>query len=379
MMHIYPAPQWFAGADALSHLPEYLAQREVKRAFVMTDPGVQGAGTLEALLPLLASFVVEVHVQAGSEPTTAMVDECCAAFQRCGADVIIAVGGGSVLDTAKCVAVLDAGQPASSLFAGIGKTERPVRFVAIPTTAGTGSEVTPIAVLTNPENQVKQGIVGAPLLPDLAILAPEMTRHCPPAITAASGVDALVHGVEAYLSLNANPLSDALALNGIALIVAALPRAYRDGADQDARQTMAIASLMTGMAFASAGVAAVHALAYPLGGRFHLSHGVSNALMLPHVMNASLTQDNPKLPQLARALGVTPDNAADRVLPEQIVRLLSDFCHALDIPSRLRDFGIPKSAIADLSLEASKIERLLKNNPVTLSVTEISKIYHSAY
>ena len=251
---------------------------------------------------------------------------------------------------------------------------------AVPTTAGTGSEVTNIAILSDTSSQVKKGIVSDFLLPDIAIIAPEMTMYCPPSVTAASGVDALVHAIEAYLSNFSSPITDALAIKAMALISAALPKAYCKPDNMEARENMATGSLLAGMAFGNAGVGAVHALAYPLGGRFHISHGVSNALLLPHVMEYNKSSLPRKIyPYCAGLWPCLLSKSRINMPPTSVIEFLHRLCRDVDIPKSLRNLDIPQDAIPELASEAIKVERLLRNNPRKLTLVEIESIYQAAY
>ena len=252
-------------------------------------------------------------------------------------------------------------------------------LIAIPTTAGTGSEVTNVAILSDKVAQLKKGIVSDYLLPDVALVSPVMTLTCPRSVTAASGVDALVHAVESYLSLNGSPITDSLALGAIRLIVRALPKAYANPANLQAREDMATASLMAGMAFGNAGVGAVHALAYPLGGRFNIAHGVSNALLLPYVMAWNKMACVERFRDIAQAMDLPIAGLSDGQAAEQAVQAMAALCAAVDIPTGMRSFGVPEDAIPAMAVEAAGIQRLMRNNPRQLSPGDIEQIYRAAY
>jgi alcohol dehydrogenase class IV len=293
---------------------------------------------------------------------------------------LIGLGGGSAIDIAKAVAAF-AGHdgPLAELF-GVDQVKRKgPPLIAIPTTAGTGSEVTNVAILSDKEAQLKKGIVSDYLLPDVALVSPVMTLTCPRGVTAASGVDALVHAIESYLSVNASPITDALALGAIRLIVKALPKAYANPNHLQAREDMATASLMAGMAFGNAGVGAVHALAYPLGGRFNIAHGVSNALLLPYVMAWNKMACVERFRDIAAAMGVQLAGLSDQQAADQAVEAMAALCAAVDIPKGLRSFAVPEDAIPAMAVEASGIERLMRNNPRKLSAADIEQIYRAAY
>ena len=228
-------------------------------------------------------------------------------------------------------------------------------------------------------DRLKKGIVSDHLLPDVALVSPVMTLTCPRSVTAASGVDALVHAVESYLSVNASPITDALAIGAIKLIAKALPKAYANPADLKAREDMATASLMAGMAFGNAGVGAVHALAYPLGGRFNIAHGVSNALLLPYVMAWNKLACVERMAEIAAALGVQTHGLGDKAAADLAVEAMAELCASVDIPKGMRSFNVPEEAIPAMAEEASKIDRLMRNNPRRLTAGDIEQIYRAAY
>ena len=229
------------------------------------------------------------------------------------------------------------------------------------------------------ENQVKRGIVSDYLLPDVAIVAPELTVSCPPSITAASGIDALVHAIESFISVNASPITDALAIQAMRLIMQSLPIAYANPENMNAREDLANASLMAGLAFGNAGVGAVHALAYPLGGRFHMAHGVSNALLLPYVMEFNKIACLDKFKIIAECFDEPIDNCNSVQIADKVIKRLHLLCEMVNIPTGLESFGISKDVIPELAAEAIKVERLLRNNPRRLNLKEIEQIYQAAY
>ena len=295
-------------------------------------------------------------------------------------DGIIAVGGGSAMDSAKVLAVsMGHNGKISALFGENNVSSRDIPLIAIPTTAGTGSEVTNIAILSDPEDQLKKGIVSEYLLPDVAIVAAEMTVSCPANVTAASGIDALVHALEAYLSVNASAITDALAMKAVTMIYPALPKAFANGKDLEARENMATGSLLAGLAFGNAGVGAVHALAYPLGGRYHLSHGMSNAVMLPHVMKANAEVSRERFVDIASAMKLEIQGHSTEDIVAQVLDAIEKICRDVEIPATLKHFGIPEQDIQTLAVEASKVTRLLRNNPRKLTVDEIEEIYRQAF
>jgi alcohol dehydrogenase class IV len=378
--HFKCAHKIITGYGAVSQLKEQMLNLGVSRPFIITDQGVVQSGTLKTATEYLSDFNFGIYDKVKPEPEPDVVLECSRKFHAGDYDGIIAVGGGSVIDIAKCVSVYDEQfGPLENLFGENTISVRSVPLIVIPTTAGTGSEVTNIAILSDTSSQVKKGIVSDCLLPDVAIIAPEMTIYCPPSVTAASGVDALVHAMEAFLSNSSSPITDALAIKAMELIPVALPKAFSKPDNMQARENMATGSLLAGMAFGNAGVGAVHALAYPLGGRYHISHGVSNALLLPHVMEYNKVACLEKFTSIARAFGLPVDRQTHQYAADCVIDFLHRLCRDVNIPPSLQSLNIPQDAIPELASEAIKVERLLRNNPRKLTLAEIESIYQAAY
>jgi alcohol dehydrogenase class IV len=378
--HFKSAHKIITGYGAVSQIKEQITHLGISQPFIITDQGVVQSGTLKTVTKFLSDFKFGIYDKVKPEPEPDVVLDCKHQFSSGDYDGIIAVGGGSVIDIAKCVAVYDEKLgPLENLFGENTITARSIPLIALPTTAGTGSEVTNIAILSDTSAQVKKGIVSDFLLPDIAIIAPEMTIYCPPSVTAASGVDALVHAIEAYLSNFSSPITDALAIKAMELISLALPKAYCKPDNMQAREDMSTGSLLAGMAFGNAGVGAVHALAYPLGGRFHISHGVSNALLLPHVMEYNKVACLEKFTPIAKAFGFPIEQKSHQYSADCVIEFLHQLCHDVNIPRSLQKLDIPQDAIPELAREAIKVERLLRNNPRKLTLVEIESIYQAAY
>ncbi|TRX75064.1 iron-containing alcohol dehydrogenase [Pseudomonas mangiferae] len=374
------ANKLMTGRAALDQLASELARLKVSNPLIVTDAVLVRSGTVDQVRERLGDLPHGLFDQVQPEPEIAIVETCTRAYREGGHDGLIGVGGGSALDIAKSVAAF-AGYdgPLADLF-GVDQVPRKgPPLIAIPTTAGTGSEVTNVAILSDKAAQLKKGIVSDYLLPDVALVSPAMTLTCPRGVTAASGVDALVHAVEAYLSLHASPITDALAIGAIRLIAGALPKAYANPNDLRAREDMATASLMAGMAFGNAGVGAVHALAYPLGGRFGIAHGVSNALLLPHVMAWNALACPERFRDIAEAMGEPLAGLSLHAAAERAVQAMAALCARVEIPAGLRHFEVPEDALPAMAEEAAKIDRLMRNNPRVLSARDIERIYRAAY
>lgn len=374
------ANKLITGPAAIEQLAAELTRLNVNNPLIVTDAILVKSGTVDLALAQLGGRRYGLFDQVKPEPEISIVEDCTRAYREGEHDGLIGLGGGSAIDIAKGVAAFAGHEgPLAELF-GVDMVKRKgPALIAIPTTAGTGSEVTNVAIFSDKEAQLKKGIVSDYLLPDVALVSPIMTLTCPRSVTAASGVDALVHAVESYLSVNASPITDAIALGAIKLITKALPKAYANPSNLQAREDMATASLMAGMAFGNAGVGAVHALAYPLGGRFNIAHGVSNALLLPYVMAWNKMACVERFRDIAEAMGLRVADLSDKDAADQAVQAMADLCAAVDIPSGMRSFNVPEEAIPAMAEEASKIDRLMRNNPRKLTAADIEKIYRAAY
>jgi alcohol dehydrogenase len=360
-------------------------ERGARSVLIVTDPGITKLGLLNEVLPGFAEAGVaaEVFDQVLADPPEAIVLSAVAQAKALDAELVVGFGGGSSMDVAKLVALLAHPECMQSLadIYGVGNAKgRRLPLIQVPTTAGTGSEVTQIAIITTGETS-KMGVVSPLLLPDLALLDAELTLGLPPAITAATGIDAMVHAIEAYTSaLKKNPLSDLLAREALRLLAANLDEAVHNGGNREARQAMLLGACLAGQAFANAPVAAVHALAYPLGGHFHIPHGLANALVLPHVLGFNAEAAAPLYAELAPlVLGerLRPGDALS--LTEQFIGALAAFSTRSGLPTRLRDAGVAENMLAQLAADAMLQQRLLVNNPREMAEAQALAIYQAAY
>jgi alcohol dehydrogenase len=335
---------------------------------VVVDEGVKKAGLLAKPVQILNGRIVRTICIPTREPEIADVEAQLQRLRAVKVDLVIGLGGGSVMDTAKILAALYPTTLTISEVLGADKIPgKGLPTLMIPTTAGTGAEATPNAIVGIPAEKLKIGIVSPHLVPDTVLLDPTMTRSLPPAVTAATGMDALAHALECFISLKANPFSDHFALKGLELIFHALPRAFEHGDDLAARENMLLAAFFGGVCIASSGTTAVHALAYPLGGEYHIPHGVANAMLLAPVMRFNRDWIADRLVQVASYIGVTT--------PQEVITALETLVVRLQIPSKLTDFGITAQQLDALAQSAARVERLLNNNPRKLSVAEIKSIY----
>lgn len=350
------------------------------RVLVVTDPGLERAGLLAAPLRSLeqAGLSALLTSDVEADPPEACVMRVVELARGEGVDGVIGFGGGSSMDTAKLAALLaGSGQSLGAVYGVEAATGPRLKLIQVPTTAGTGSEVTPIAIVTTPSDE-KKGVVSRLLYPDVAILDPVLTCGLPPAITAATGIDAMVHAIEAYTTRNRkNPISDALALKALRLLSGAIRTAVADGNDLPARRAMLQGALLAGMAFANAPVGAVHALAYPLGGRFHVPHGLSNALVLTPVLRFNLPAAETLYAELFEALSPAAPrpsaNAAAGAFIEAMGALVAD----MPMAQRLRDVGVGADDLDGLADDAMNVQRLLVNNPREVTRADALAIYRS--
>jgi alcohol dehydrogenase class IV len=363
-----------------SRIGELVKSLGCTSVLLVSDPGVKGAGLLQAGLQGLEQqgVAVTLFTDVQADPPVHVIDAAVRLAVDAKVDGVVSIGGGSSMDVAKLVALLAVGHEKLDDIYGVGMVKgRRLPLVLAPTTAGTGSEVTPISIVTTGEGE-KKGIVSPVLLPDWAVLDAELTLGLPPAVTAATGIDAMVHAIEAYTSKRLkNPLSDALARDALRLLGGNIHEACRNGTNREARHNMLLGSMLAGMAFANAPVAAVHALAYPVGARFHVPHGLSNSLVLPQVIRFNASAAEQHYSELAAIL--TPNakgNPADRT--GALVEMLSALPVDLGLPTRLRDFGIGHNDLGMLADDAMKQTRLLVNNPREVVHADALAIYEAS-
>ncbi|TDT44136.1 alcohol dehydrogenase [Halospina denitrificans] len=362
-------------AGGAKRLAALCGERVAGTVLVVTDPGIIRAGLLEGALSGFSGIGVEVFSEVEADPPDTTIRAAVEQARACGAELVVGFGGGSSMDVAKVVSLLASGhcdQALEDLY-GVGSARgKRLPLIQVPTTAGTGSEVTPISIVTTGET-TKSGIVSPILLPDLALLDPELTLGLPPHVTAATGIDAMVHAIEAYTSrVRKNPISDALARSALSKLSGNIVRAVHHGDDIEARSAMLLGALQAGQAFANAPVAAVHALAYPLGGHFHIPHGLSNSLVLPQVLRFNSEVAAPLYAELAPLVEA---EGASGGLIERMEYLIQ----AVELPRRLRDMDIAEDFLPTLASDAMKQQRLLVNNPRDVTEGDALAIYREAF
>ncbi|HEX4342835.1 MAG TPA: iron-containing alcohol dehydrogenase [Verrucomicrobiae bacterium] len=357
----------------------FLAQRGVKRLLLVSStPVLPTIGGIREALHEAKITVVDAP-PVNSEPTVTTFLELLKFARAEKIDGVLAVGGGSAIDVAKLVAALVHGKQAVQEVFGINLLNgRDLPLVCLPTTSGTGAEVSPNAILLDEADELKKGVVSPHLVADAAYVDPLLTLSVPAAVTAATGLDALTHCIEAYANKFAHPAVDIYALEGIKMISANLLRAVRNGGDVDARAKLSLGSLYGGLCLGPVNTAAVHALSYPLGGRFHIAHGVSNAVLLPNVIRFNVPAAPERYADVAVALGEKRNGSAEHTA-EHGVQLIAQLSKACGVPQTLSELKIPRDAIPAMATAAMKVTRLLKNNLRPMTEADAVNIYEATY
>jgi len=371
------------GADTSSQLGRMAADLGIKRALIVTDPGIIQLGLLDSAIKSLDTHKIEYSIYSDviADPPERVVVDAVIAAQAFGCDGVVGFGGGSSMDVAKLLAVLITGEQALSDIYGVDQITSPrLPLIQVPTTAGTGSEATMVSIITTGET-TKAGVVSRTLLADKIILDARLTVVLPAHVTAATGIDAMVHAIEAYTSKRLkNPLSDMLAREALRLLSGSIVTAVKQGGNLEARADMLLGAMLAGQAFANAPVAAVHALAYPLGGNYHIPHGLSNSLVLPHVLrfNGPVASDlYAEIAPLIMPNQILPEDtiAATEMLADHFLSLAAD----LGLQTTLREMNIPESDLPKLAEDSMLQQRLLVNNPRELDLEDALGIYQQAY
>jgi alcohol dehydrogenase class IV len=370
------------GVGASRQLPDILQKKGVKKALIVTDQGIVKAGLVPTISAPIEAAGIGVAVFDGVEPDPRIevVAACVSVLQATGAEAVVGLGGGSSIDIAKLASVVAANGGQVSDYIGIDRVPGPgLPSFALPTTAGTGSEVTPIAILSDANAHLKKGIVSEHLYPSAAIVDPELMVSAPPSVTAYTGMDALTHAIEAYTNRFAVPFIDALALEAVRQTGRHLRRAVSCGIDLDARAGMARAATLGGLCLGSVNTAAVHAMAYPLGGTFNVPHGLANTVLLPAVMEFNLPANLDKYAAIAEALGEEICGLSRREAALRAIKAVKELSMDIGIPQGMRHLGIPQDAIPKMAEGAMEVTRLMNNNPRAITLKDVQRIYENAY
>ncbi len=368
----------YLGQGSVKNVPEIIRREDAEKVVVFTDKGVRQCGVCDGLFAALEGLSYEVLDDIPPEPSYLDVEKIAQQLEDMSCDLIVAMGGGSVMDTAKLCSILK-GAPYTirDLLKDPAQGRKQVKTVFLPTTCGTGSEATCNAIVAIPEESVKQGIVNDAMIPDYAVLDPDTIRHLPKSIVASTGVDALAHVVECYTSLKATAFSDTFALSGAKLIFENLVRAYEQPEDMEAKTAMMLGAFYGGVAITGSGTTAVHALSYPLGGKFHIPHGVSNAILFAQVMRCNRPACEKQLAALCD--GVFPQycGESDKEKSQRIITAIEEVIRRTEIPTDLKPYGVKPSDLNFLVTSGSQQRRLLDNNRKDLTLDEIRAIYQS--
>lgn len=375
---IYFPKKLVIGKGTVEKLPEEILLHGYQKALVITIKPL-----LSALQPIIdqlkAAVQVEIDTNITQEPSFADFQHLMSRIKSYNPEVVIGIGGGSVLDIAKLVAAQLDNEQELKDYVGIGLLKgRKKGLICIPATSGTGSEVSPNAILVDESDNQKKGIISPYLVPDVVYLDPLLTMSVPASITAATGLDALTHCLEAYTNKFSHPFIDLYAFEGMKLIAANIVKAVKDGSNEEARTQVALGSLYGGFCLGPVNTAGVHALSYPLGSTFHLAHGLSNALLLPYVMEYNLPSAPKRYAEVAIALGCERDSD-DLSTAQKGIEKIRELIKDCGIPATLKDVNIPEDAIPQIAKDAMKIQRLLKNNPREITEQDAIAIYEAAY
>lgn len=367
------------GTGCIETFTEDYKKMGLQRLMVLTAPPILPL-IEEPLANLKAAGVsIEIFQNILAEPTVNDFKQILEVARQFKADSVVGIGGGSVLDVTKLVAAfLNSDQQVEDCFGTGFIKAKGLWFACLPTTAGTGSEVSPNAILLDERDHLKKGIVSPYLIADAAYVDPKLTWTVPAKVTADTGMDALTHCIEAYTNKFAHPSVDIYALQGIRLIAANLEKAVKDGKDVEAREALAFGSLYGGLCLGPVNTAAVHALSYPLGGEFHIPHGLSNAILLPSVMKFNMPANVKRHAEVAIALGCEPGKN-DEETAQRGVEFIYRLAEAVGIPKKLTDLGIPQTAVPGMAKAAMQVQRLLKNNPREVTEQDALEIYNSLY
>jgi alcohol dehydrogenase class IV len=372
------------GAGTLNELPEALAQMGLVSPVILTDAFLAQSGPLERLLSILhgAGMPARAYSEVIADPTVGSVDAAVAFVKEGDHDCVIGFGGGSSIDTAKAVAVLAARGGAMRALKAPHREDQPgLPIVAIPTTAGTGSEATRFTIISDEANDEKMLCMGLAYMPVLAIVDYELTLSKPSRLTADTGIDALTHAMEAYVSKLANPFSDGIALSAMRLIWPNLRRVCEAPSDRDAREAMMVGSLQAGIAFSNASVALVHGMSRPIGAHFHVAHGLSNAMLLPAVTAWSAPAALERYAGCARAMGIAEASEGDQAAVGRLVEALRDVNRDLSVPTP-KSYGIEEARwteLLPLMAEQALASGSPSNNPRVPDADEILALYREAW
>lgn len=370
------------GVGSINNLAKTVQDFNGSKVFLVMDPALIKTGIANQITAPLdnAGLPYVVYDTIDPEPGLKLADKGYKLAKSSGCDCVIGAGGGSAMDVAKAVAILLTNGGKAADYLGLDKiTKRGAPKIMVPTSAGTGAEVTFTAVFINEKTGSKGGMNGDPLYPEAAILDPMLTLSLPPKVTAYTGIDALTHALEAYTSTQAHTISEMYSLEAIKLISRNLPKAYANGSNLEARSALLMGSLLGGKALATAGVGLVHAMAYPMGGMFGIAHGLANAILLPYVIEYNLIGNMEKFASLAAILGKKTTDMTTREAAERCVEALFELNADVGIPGTLQDIDIPVEQLPEMARIALTVTRPVENNPRQPTLDDVINIYQMAY
>lgn len=381
----FRTPATFFGMETLKQVGQEARKLGAGKVMVVTGPTVQKAGILDKAMTFLKAegLKVETNIQERDtpEPATDVVEETAAIAKKGDFDVIIGLGGGSIMDVAKMASALVTNPGTTRDYFGREKiSQRGIPTIMIPTTAGTGAEMTKHAIFLDRLSNVKKAVASNALLPNVAIVDPMLTVSCPSHVTASAGIDAFIHAAEPYVSKNANAVTEVIALEAVRILSRWLGPAFADGQDLEARYYMSLGSMMSGMVLNNSGTSLVHALAYPIGGEFHCSHGVSLTALLATCFEYVTVARQKKMIMLAEAMGEPVEGLSPREAAMLAPKAIRNLVKSVGLPGSLRELGVKdKSNLQYWAEEAHKEQRLLGRSPRVLSVENIKEIYERAF
>ena len=381
----FKTPNIEFGFDSIKKVGEEAKELGAKKALVVTGPHVHKAGLADQVISYLedASIKVKLNIQEKKtpEPTTDIAEETAKIAADENVDIVIGIGGGSIMDVAKIAAAMQANEGEVRDYLGKEKvTNKGLPTIMIPTTSGTGAEITKHAILLDVETDVKKAVASSKLLPDVAIVDPNLTVTCPASVTASAGLDAFIHAAEPFVSKNANPLTDNIALNAVSLITRWLAPAYADGNNLEARYNMALGSVLAGLVLNNSGTSLVHALSYPIGGEYHIPHGISLSILLTTCFDYIKAARPKRFVRLAKAMGENVEGLADRKATGLAIEAIDHLIKSVDLPSSLTEVEITdKNKVEQWAKDAYEEQRLLSRSVRVLSVEDIKKIYNNAF
>jgi len=380
----FNTPDILFGMDAVNKVADYAGKLGAGRILLITGPHVSKAGIAEKVISSLKakSLEFEIYDRMEQEPYTTVVERAAEVARKGKFDVFIGLGGGSVMDVAKMASALTTNAGLTKDYFGVEKvTRRGKPTIMIPTTAGTGAEITKHAIFVDVEDHVKKAVASQALQPNVALIDPLLTVTSPPQVTAAAGIDAFIHAAEPFVSQGANPLTDAIAMKAMSMITRWVGPAYADGRDLEARYHVAMGSMMSSFVLQNSGTSLIHAIAYPIGGEYHTSHGTTLSALMPSCFEYIKVAKAPKFAAMAEAMGENICGVSDREAADKAIEAIRALLKSLDLPGSLKDLGAvqEESRVKRWAVDAHKEQRLLSRCARQLTVEDIIKIINNAF